>query len=70
MATTTSPASAVIGGDPGTVIAQNLIQTAAHCADGNTDSYAVYTQTQLQHNSVSIVIPAPPTTRRPTTSTA
>jgi hypothetical protein len=43
MATTTSPASAVIGGDPGTVIAQNIIQTAAHCADGNTDSYAVYT---------------------------
>jgi V8-like Glu-specific endopeptidase len=54
----------------GTVIAQNLIQTAAHCADGNADSYAVYTQKQLQHNSVSIVIPAPPTTRRPTTSTA
>ncbi len=44
----------------GTVIAQNIIQTAAHCADGNTDSYAAYTQTQLQHNSVSIVIPAPP----------
>jgi hypothetical protein len=39
-------------------------------ADGNTDSYAVYTQTQLHHNSVSTVIPAPPTTRRPTTSTA
>ena len=33
--------------------------TAAHCADGNTDSYAVYTQTQLRYNSVSVVIPAP-----------
>ena len=81
MATTTSPASAVIGGSPGTipslvqvgytdaqgaarmcsgtVIAQNIVLTAAHCADGNSDSYAVYTQTQLQYNTVSVVIPAP-----------
>ena len=33
----------------GTVIAQNIVLTAAHCADGNTDSYAVYTQTQLRY---------------------
>jgi trypsin len=81
MGTTPSPASAVIGGSPGTipslvqvsytdargaawmcsgtVIAQNIVLTAGHCADGNTDSDAVYTRTQLQYNTVSVVIPAP-----------
>ena len=43
----------------GTVVAPNVVLTAAHCADGSAASYAVVTQTGLQNIGVSAVITAP-----------
>lgn len=43
----------------GTVVAPNVVLTAAHCADGSAASYAVVTQTELQNIGVSAVITAP-----------
>lgn len=43
----------------GTVVAPNVVLTAAHCADGSAASYAVVTQAELRNIGVSAVITAP-----------